>query len=303
MGTHAAVEAILVENLSKTFGKLKAVDDLSLAVAPGEVLGFLGPNGAGKTTAMRMLTGLIAPTSGSATILGFDVRKREPQMLARIGYLPGSLALYENLTAREFLGFVAKIRKKNCDSQISALAERLKLDIDRHIHDLSKGNRQKVGVVAAFMHEPDILILDEPTSGLDPLMQREFEGMLAEAKSRGAATLLSSHVMSEVENLSNRVAILNQGKLLMIDEVHALKLKALHRIEFTFSAPVEVSEFANVAGVRNAQAVGNRILLEVTGVVTEALQKAASLNAIAVRSEEPSLDEIFLGLISNGGAK
>lgn len=303
MGEHVANEAIRLENLTKKFGKLTAVDNFTLSVAPGEVLGFLGPNGAGKTTTMRMLIGLMAPTSGEASVLGFDVRKRSTQMLSRMGYLPGSLALYENLTGREFLRFAAKLRGKNCDDQIASLAARLQLDLNKHIHDLSKGNRQKVGIVSAFMHQPDVLILDEPTSGLDPLMQREFEGMLADAKARGAAILLSSHVMSEVEHLSSRVAIIDRGKLLTQDTVAALKLKALHRIEFTFETPVDAAQFASIAGVKNATAIKNRVLCEVTGAETELLRKAADLKAIAVRSEEPRLDEIFLGLFEEGSER
>lgn len=296
---HAAVESIQLENLTKRFGKVTAVNDLSLSVAPGEVLGFLGPNGAGKTTTMRMLIGLQRPTSGGATILGYDVKKRSPQMLARIGYLPGSLAIYENYTGHGLLRLLAKMRNKNCDQQMHSMAERLQLDLNRHIHDLSKGNRQKVGVISAFMHEPDVLILDEPTSGLDPLMQREFEGMLADAKARGAATLLSSHVMSEVEHLSNRIAIINQGKLLMLEDVAELKLKAMHRIEFSFATAPSADHFKSIAGVQNVQVIGQRMLCEVTGVETELLRKAVELGAISVRTEEPSLDEIFLSLIGN----
>lgn len=303
MGTHEAAEAVKLENLTKVFGKLTAVENLSLNVAPGEVLGFLGPNGAGKTTVMRMLIGLLKPTGGAASILGFDIEKRDPAMLARIGYLPGTLRLYENLTSQEFLHFIAKMRKRNCDAQIADLAERLQLDLRRHIHDLSKGNLQKVGVIAAFMHNPDVLILDEPTSGLDPLMQREFEGMLDEAKKRGAATLLSSHVMSEAETLATRIAIINQGKLLMLDDMAKLKLKTLKRVEFTFTSEVHVGQFTSLSGVRSAEASGNRIRCEVIGIETELLQKAASLGAIEVRSEELGLDEIFLNLIENGGAK
>jgi ABC-2 type transport system ATP-binding protein len=303
MGTHEAAESVQLENLTKVFGKLTAVDNLTLNVAPGEVLGFLGPNGAGKTTVMRMLIGLLKPTSGEASILGFDVQKRDPKMLARIGYLPGTLRLYENLTSQEFLQFMAKMRKRNCDAQVANLAERLQLDLRRHIHDLSKGNLQKVGVIAAFMHEPDVLILDEPTSGLDPLMQREFEGMLDEAKARGAATLLSSHVMSEAETLGTRIAIINRGKLLMLDDMAELKLKTLKRLEFTFGSEVGPEQFRPLDGVRTAEGSGNRIRLEVIGAETELLRKAAELGAISVRSEEPGLDEIFLNLIANGDSK
>lgn len=293
--------AIELQGLTKQFGSLTAVDNLSLTVRAGEVLGFLGPNGAGKTTTMRMLTGLISPMSGSASILGFDIRNREPEMLGRIGYLPGTLALYENLSSRDFFDFIARIRKRDCSTQINKLAERLRLDLEPHIHDLSKGNRQKVGVIAAFMHEPDVLILDEPTSGLDPLMQREFEAMLDEAKQRGAAVLLSSHVMSEVENLSDRVAIIDNGRLLLLDTVSALKLKALHRAEFTFAEPVDVAAFAHLEGVRAVKAINNRILIEVAGTETAMLRKAADLGALSVRTEEPNLDEIFLSLLANGG--
>lgn len=303
MGTHETAESVHLENLTKVFGKLTAVDNLSLTVAPGEVLGFLGPNGAGKTTVMRMLIGLLKPTTGSAAILGFDVHNRDPAMLARIGYLPGTLRLYENLTGREFLNFAARMRKRNCDLQISDLADRLQLDLRRHIHDLSKGNLQKVGVIAAFMHNPDVLILDEPTSGLDPLMQREFEGMLDEAKKRGAATLLSSHVMSEAETLATRIAIINQGKLLMLDDISKLKLKTLKRVEFTFTSEVDAAQFMGLGGVRSAEVIDKRLRCEVIGAETELLKRAASLGAIAVRSEEPGLDEIFLSLIENGGAR
>lgn len=303
MGTHAAIEAIQLENLTKSFGKQKAVDNLSLSIAPGEVLGFLGPNGAGKTTTMRMLVGLLKPTSGVATILGFDASKRQPKMLARVGYLPGSLKLYENLTGLEFLSFVAKVRRQDCRHEIASLADQFDLDLHKHLHDLSKGNRQKVGVVAAFMHKPEVLILDEPTSGLDPIMQRQFETVLAEAKTRGTATLLSSHVMSEVENLSDRVAIIERGQLLMLDRVASLKEKSVHRLEFTFDQPVSETQFANIDGVRLAQSVGNKILLEVTGAENQVLRKAVELGVIGVKSEEPSLDEIFLGLIEDGAPK
>jgi ABC-2 type transport system ATP-binding protein len=303
-GVAAAVDtavSVRLSGLTKTFGSFTAVDGLSLSVNSGEVLGFLGPNGAGKTTTMRMLVGLLSPTRGSANILGHDVRRREPAMLAEIGYLPGSLRLYENLSAREFLRFVATMRRRNCDQQISGLADRLQLDVRKHLHDLSKGNRQKVGVIAAFMHEPRVLILDEPTSGLDPLMQREFEGMLAEAAARGAAVILSSHVMSEVENLSHRVAIINAGKLLILEDTAQLKLTALQRLEFTFDRAVDGGEFLALPGVRSAHAIGNRIVCEVTGPESEVVHTAAMLGVLSVRSHEPTLDEIFLDLITTGG--
>lgn len=300
MGMHEAKESIRLESLTKKFGKLTAVESLTFSVAPGEVLGFLGPNGAGKTTTMRMLLGLIKPTTGLATISGFDVSKRNPKMLAKIGYLPGSMAAYKNLTGHEFLTFIGKIRRKDCTKQFTALAQRLELDLHKHIHDLSKGNQQKIGVVAAFMHEPEVLILDEPTSGLDPLMQRQFEEILGEAMKRGAATLLSSHVMSEVENLSDRVAIIDKGNLLLLNSVADLKMKALRRIEFDFPQAVNPEKFKILAGVTQVDSFENRIVLEVTGSVTDVLKLAVEHGVTTVKSEEPSLDEIFVGLIDGG---
>lgn len=296
-------DSIVLSGLTKRFGKLTAVDSLSFSVKPGEVLGFLGPNGAGKTTAMRMLVGLLTPTEGSATVLGFDVRKRDKQMLADIGYLPGAFELYENLTGIEFLHFLAKMRKKDCSENISKLAAKLNVDLHRHIHDLSKGNRQKLGVISAFMHEPKVLILDEPTSGLDPIVQREFEGILREATGRGAAVLLSSHVLSEVEHLSNRIAIINHGKLVVLDDISTLKTKALRRVEFSFENDFDENAFRNLTGVSKVTKTGKRVLCEVTGSETELLKLAANLGASSVRTEEINLEEIFVGLIDDGDCK
>ena len=297
------VNAIELLGLTKKFGSLTAVEDLNLSVKPGEVMGFLGPNGAGKTTAMRILIGLLAPTSGTAKILGYDVRDRSKEMLARVGYLPGVLELYEHLTGKEFLHFVSRIRGKNCDKQIKSLSNRLDIDLKVHIHDLSRGNRQKIGVVAAFMHNPEVLILDEPTSGLDPLVQREFEGILDEATAQGAAVLLSSHFLSEVELLSNRIAIIHKGKLLLVDEMDNLRNKALRRVEFSFDKQIDSSAFKALPSVTKVVEIDHRVLLEVMGSETELLRLAANLGASSVRTEETNLDEIFVGLIDNGGAK
>lgn len=291
---------IALNGLTKNFGNLTAVDHLTFSVTPGEVLGFLGPNGAGKTSTMRMLTGLSAPTSGDATVLGFDVRDRSTDMLARIGYIPGSLELYENQTGTQLLNFVSRIRKQDYSASINELAERLHVDLHRKIKDLSKGNRQKVGVIAAFMHNPDVLILDEPTSGLDPLVKREFELMLAEAKERGAAILLSSHILSEVEHLSSRVAIIDRGKLLMLDSMAELRKHAVHRIEFGFISPPSATRFQMLTEVRDVQVFGHRITCEIAGEDTNILKLAAELGATSVRTDEPNLDDIFLDLIEKG---
>lgn len=295
INTKASIE---LNKLTKRYGTSRGIEDVTFTVAPGEVLGFLGPNGAGKTTAMRVLMGLITKTSGDARVLGFDATKRNPLMLARMGYLPGSFSAYKNLTATEYLKFFSQMRGIDCHRQIHHLAERLDLNLDRHIHDLSKGNRQKVGLVQAFMHTPDVLILDEPTSGLDPLVQHEFEMMLDEAKDRGVAVLLSSHVLSDVEYLANRVAIISEGKLVLVDEINNLKRRALRRIEMTYPGEVSAQQFVNIPGVTEAHAIGHRVIVTVEGLETEVIKKAAELGAEMMTTHETSLDEIFFTAIS-----
>ena len=294
----ASIELV---NLTKSYGSSRGIENVSFVVEPGEVLGFLGPNGAGKTTAMRVLMGLIAKTSGDARVLGFDVSKRDPHMLARIGYLPGTFAAYKNLTGAEYLKFFSKMRGVDNHRQIHHLAERLDLNLDRHIHDLSKGNRQKVGLIQAFMHTPDVLILDEPTSGLDPLVQHEFELMLDEAKDRGAAVLLSSHVLSDVEYLANRVAIISEGKLVLVDEINNLKKRARRRIEITFPVEVAPEAFRSIPGVTEAHAIGNRVICSIEGLETDIIRKAAELGAEMMTTHETSLDEIFFSAINEEG--
>jgi ABC-2 type transport system ATP-binding protein len=189
LSTVNPVGALELRDLTKYYGNDLGIDGVTFDVSQGETFGFLGPNGAGKTTTMRLLLGLIKPTRGTASILGKDLGEG-PLVRERIGYLPGTLELYENLTGKEFLNFFAKLRKKDCKKQIAELSSRFDLDLTRHIHDLSKGNRQKLGVVQAFMHEPDLLLLDEPTSGLDPLVQREFAELVRETTARGGTLLL-----------------------------------------------------------------------------------------------------------------
>lgn len=288
---------IHVDRLSKSFGELRAVDEISFDVSPGEVLGFLGPNGAGKTTVMRILTCLLSADSGTAEVCGLNVKNRDTTMLSRIGYLPGIFQMYPNLTGEEFVRFIARIRKTDCVERAHELAQRIDLDLSRKSRELSKGNRQKLGVVAAFMHDPEVLILDEPTSGLDPIVQQEFEAILAETKARGAAILLSSHVLSEVEHLSDRVAILNAGKIVLLDDIAEIKRRAMSRIEFEFSEEVSASNFTRLPQVFSAVTKGSRVLCEVQGEYPELMQVAADLNVLRVRTQEPSLEEIFLGLV------
>ncbi|CAB4933020.1 MAG: ATP-binding cassette domain-containing protein [Actinobacteria bacterium] len=267
---------------------------------PGEVFGFLGPNGAGKTTAMRMLVGLLRITRGSAPVLGTDVASAPASLRQRIGYLPGALALYGNLTGAEYLRFLARMRGRALSQRINELSERLNLDLTRHIHDLSKGNQQKLGVVQAFMHSPEILILDEPTAGLDPIVQREFEALIDEAQRQGSAILLSSHVLSEVDHLAGRVAIVDKGHLLVVEDISTLKRRALRTIDLDFTQPVDTASFARIDGVTDVRSRGSQVTCTLTGEETGLLRHAVDLGVLSVRTHEPSLDQIFFSLVQGG---
>lgn len=292
--------AISLHNLTKSYGKSRGIENVTFEVFPGEVFGFLGPNGAGKTTAIRTLVGLINATSGSAEILGEDALSSSVKLRSKIGYLPGVLSIYKGYTAWQYLQFIAKMRGTNCDEKITEYAARLKLDLHKHISDLSKGNRQKVGVIQAFMHQPDVLFLDEPTSGLDPIVQREFEAILDEAKARGAAVMLSSHVLSEVEHLADRVAIINEGRLVIVEKISVLKEKAPRTIDLYFNKEVDQSIFNQIQGIKDLQVKGSRASCTVIGSESQLLTVALNNGLESVRTHEPTLDEIFLTLVSAG---
>ena len=292
--------AISLHNLTKSYGKSRGIENVTFEVFPGEVFGFLGPNGAGKTTAIRTLVGLINATSGTAEILGHDALDSSVQLRKRIGYLPGVLSIYKGYTAHQYLQFIAKMRGVNCDSKINEYAKRLNLDLYKHISDLSKGNRQKVGVIQAFMHRPEVLFLDEPTSGLDPIVQREFEAILDEAKARGAAVMLSSHVLSEVEHLADRVAIIKEGKLIVVEKISVLKEKAPRTIDLYFNKEIDQSIFNQIQGIKDLQVKGSRASCTVIGSESQLLATALANGLESVRTHEPTLDEIFLSLVSAG---
>lgn len=294
--------AISLQGLTKYYGRDLGVADVTFDVFPGEVIGFLGPNGAGKTTTMRCLVGLLNITSGRAEILGQEVSVTASGLRAKIGYLPGSPALYKNLTAWEQLKFLAKMRGIDCTEQIYSMAERFDLDLGRRIHELSKGNQQKAAVIAAFMHKPDVLILDEPTSGLDPIVQREFSAIVDEMQTRGAAILLSSHVLSEVEHLADRVVIVNAGKQLLVQEISRLKEKTVRTIDLYFGSPVKEEVFAGVSGVRDLRVYGNRVSCTVVGAENALLRCAVEHGLESVQTHESSLDDIFFSLVSGGDA-
>jgi ABC-2 type transport system ATP-binding protein len=296
MSSHIAVS---LNKLTKNYGTTRGITEISFDVNHGEVMGFLGPNGAGKTTAIRTLLGLIKATSGNATILGVNALVPNVELRRKIGYLPGIAATYDRFTARGYLRFIARMRQLNLDKAIARYAKRLELNLDDHIHDLSKGNRQKVSVIQAFMHSPEVFFLDEPTSGLDPLVQREFEVMLNETRNRGGAVILSSHVLSEIEHLANRIAIIDKGRIVVVDEIATLKAKARRKIELFFDKPIHNSDFLRVPNIKEIQAMDGSLTCVVTGSENELLKRAVELGVNQVRTEDSSLEEIFLGLVGS----
>ena len=292
--------AIKYVGMTKYYGRDLGIADLTFEVFPGEVMGFLGPNGAGKTTAMRVLVGLLSITSGRAEILGTAVSSANFELRRRVGYLPGSPSLYENLTSWEHLLFLSRMRGLDCSHEIKSMAGRLDLDLTRHIHELSKGNQQKVGVIQAFMHHPEVLILDEPTSGLDPIVQREFAVLIDEAKSRGASILLSSHVLSEVEHLADRVVIINAGKQILEDKISHLRDRTIRSIDLFFTVPVPAELFSGIVGVKEVRIYGNRINCTVIGAETALLRVAVENGVESVQTHESTLDDIFFSIIEGG---
>ena len=293
---------IAAERFSKSYGTARGVVDLTFSVEPGEVFGYLGPNGAGKTTTIRTMLDLIRPSSGTITVFGLRPREDASAIHARSGYLPGELALYERMTAGGFLEAFGSFRGGIARDRVDTLARRLDLDLTRTIRSLSHGNKQKVGLVQAFAHEPELLILDEPTQGLDPLIQQEFYAMVEEARARGATVFLSSHVMPEVERVCDRVAIIRDGRLVTVADIGELKATALRRLELHFDRPVPVDAFASLASVRSAEAHGDAIRLTIQGVLDPVVKEAAKHTVVSVTSEEPSLEEIFLAIYRDGTA-
>jgi ABC-2 type transport system ATP-binding protein len=292
LGTPSTV--VDVRGLTKRYGSARGVEDLTFSVQAGEAFGFLGPNGAGKTTTIRTLLDFIRPTSGEVRLFGLDPRREGVRVHRRVGYLPGELALYERMTGHAFLQAFAELRGSDA-GRISDLADRLDLDLSRRIHELSHGNKQKIGLVQAFMHDPELLILDEPTQGLDPLVQQTFYAMVREEqRERGAAIFLSSHVMPEVERICDRVGIIRDGRLATVTDIGELKAKALRRVEFHFDAPVPADAFERIPGVKEVTAHGETVLLSVEGAVDAVIKEAAKHHVVSLETREPSLEEAFL---------
>jgi ABC-2 type transport system ATP-binding protein len=289
-----ADSVVRLVGLTKTFGSARGISGLDLEVAAGQVFGFLGPNGAGKSTTIRLMMGLYLPTAGRAELFGVDAQRHGPEVRARTGYLPGELALHPRLSGREILDRVARMRGRVDPGLRSSLAERFGAELDRPVHTLSKGNRQKIGLVAAFMHDPDLLVLDEPTSGLDPLLQKEFADLLEEAVARGRTVFLSSHDLAEVQRLAQRVAIIREGELVALDTVEALRARSPRTIELVFRDPVDPGAFEGMAGIDLLSSSAHRATFRVEGDVGPLFEAAVAHGLVDVSAREADLDELFL---------
>lgn len=295
--------AIELTRLRKQYGRRMAVDSLDLRIEPGTVFGLIGPNGAGKTTTLRMILDIIRPTAGDIRVLGEDPRRGGPALRRRIGFIPGELRLDGRMTGRRLLDFYAEVSGPVDSGMISSLADRLGLDLNRPVRTLSKGNKQKLGIVQAFMHEPPLLVLDEPTSGLDPLVQREFLRLVTDARERGQTVLLSSHVLSEIQQTADAVAVLSQGKVVAEGDVASLRLGAIRRVraglamadERTISEQLRALPQVSELEVRGgADAV--RVSATVEGDIDPLVKVLAQHRVIDLAVEEPDLEESVLRL-------
>ena len=273
---------------------VRALDGVDLEVVRGEVFGFLGPNGAGKSTLIRVALDLLRPTAGEVEVLGASPRAGGPELRARVGYLPGELVLRGRATAGALLHDLARLRGGAGRERIAPLAERFGLELDRPIRNLSKGNKQKVGVIQALMHEPELLILDEPTSGLDPLLQRAFLDLVLEARAGGATVFMSSHVLSEVEDVADRVAIIREGRIVDVDDIATLRHRAGQAVQLRFAAPVVAREFVDVPGVEELVVEEATVSCRLHGEPDALLKAAARHHVVAWSAQSRELEDLFL---------
>jgi ABC-2 type transport system ATP-binding protein len=285
---------ITLDKLTKSYGSSRGIIDVDLEVTEGEIFGFLGPNGAGKTTTIRTMLDLIRPTSGRAFVFGVESTVDPVSIHRRVGYIPGEFALYDRLTGRQTLEYFANLRGGVDATYQRSLVERFELDPGKRFKDYSKGNKQKVGVIAALQHRPELLVLDEPTSGLDPLVQQTFFGILREAVADGATVFLSSHILSEVEKSCQRVAIIRDGRITKTGTVESLRDLAHHQVELRFGGPVPTDQFRALPGVSDLVAEDHVIRMRVAGAIAPVVRAAAQYELLDFVSREPSLEETFL---------
>ena len=293
---------IQTEKLTKSYGEHRGIIDVDLMVIEGEVFGFLGPNGAGKTTTIRTMLDLVRPTSGRALVFDIESSVDPVAIHRRIGYIPGEFTLYDRLTGGQTIQYFANLRGGVDPAYQASLIERFDIDPTRKYKELSKGNKQKIGLVIALQHQPELLILDEPTSGLDPLVQQSFFELVREAQAAGRTVFLSSHILSEVERTCDRVAIIRDGRIVRTGRVEDLRDLAHHQVELRFPGDVPVAAFAGLPGVSDVTSDDHTLRLRVSGPITPVIRAAASYDLLDFVSREPTLEETFLAEYADGSA-
>ncbi len=296
--TKRSEPALAIENLTKRYGRLTAVDTMTLSVSYGEIYGLLGPNGAGKSTAIRVCLGLLNKDGGRVTILGMDSERDSPAIRRRTGYLPGDFGLIANITVRRHLRYLLSLSNTRSTTKMEALADRLELDLDRKTNELSKGNRQKVGIVQAFMADQDLIILDEPTGGLDPLMQQRFYTLVREEREAGKTIFLSSHILAEVEEICDRVAIIKHGRIVLDESIAALQNMTGKVLEVEFRQPVDPEQF-EMDGVNDIEAEGPRLTMTVTANLDRLIKTVADHAVVNMNLRTYSLEQLFLRYYSD----
>lgn len=287
------MNAIEIKNLTKQYGKFRGIIDVDLQVQEGEVFGFIGPNGAGKSTTIRTILNFIKPTNGEATIFGLNCFTQTEKIKEYIGYLPSEVHYYDDMKIRELLKYSASFYKKDCSKRIVQLCEAFELDTDKKLEELSFGNKKKVGIVQALLHEPKLLILDEPTSGLDPLMQNKFFEILKEEKKKGVTIFFSSHILTEVQKMCDRVAIIKEGKILNIESIENLRSNTYKRIKLELKKP-DHKIFDKFPGVLNRTVQDNCVEFLYNGQINQVIKKLYEYDIINIWIEEPQLEEIFM---------
>jgi len=290
---------IRTERLSKNYGRHLGIADVDIEVRAGEVFGYLGPNGAGKTTTIRILMDFIRADKGRAMIFGLDARGQSLEIRRRVGFLPGDMQLYENLSGGDYLRFFASLRGGIDKPFVEELASRLACPLERPIHTLSQGSKRKIGLIQAFMHKPALLILDEPTSGLDPIVRHEFYRLIAEARAHGQTVFFSSHNLPEVERICDRVAIIRQGRIVATERIEELKARSLRSLEIRFNEDVGEGAFASIPGLEIAAQEKRLLRGRLKGDMDALLKAAARFKISDFSSQEPDLEEIFLAYYGN----
>lgn len=291
--------AIETKDITKYYGKSRGVLGVNLEVNEGEIFGFIGPNGAGKTTTIRLLLNFIFPTSGEARVFGLDCVRDSREIKKHVGYLPGEVSYYGEMTVRRLLAYSGSFYEKDCRDRAQHLAEALELNLDARIENLSMGNKKKVGIVQALMHEPRLLILDEPTSGLDPLMQHKFYSLLMEENQKGTTVFFSSHVLTEVQRLCHRVAIIKDGAILKIEDMNSLRQRQLRRVKLSFAQEDEPA-LPDIPGILDFHKENGTFGFMYKGDLQILLSALAKLPVADLIIEEPTLEEVFMHYYEEG---